>query len=293
MFYPSLDIILGLSNPVKSRNPPKPPETRERRGKSITGHARRMVRSAAAIMEESHGKRNLSFLTLTLPDLPWWDMDVIRRDWPVIVKRAVEELSRELSRRGMNPEVVHVTEIQEHRYRKYGVIAPHIHAVFQGRKSGQKTWAIRPEKFTEIWERVIGNVLGRSIRLPAATNVQAIRNSVKRYLGKYMSKGGKIIKEIVENGRKSDLPASWWGVTHTLRKKVKEGIIEVDQEIKDLIVEHWEEYKKAGILRWGQIVTKEILQSHGEPIEIPICFCGEFASKEAMLMFCDNITGYR
>jgi hypothetical protein len=282
MFYPSLDFSLGLSIPVKSRNVPEPSETRQRRGKGITGHARRMVRSAAHILEEQHGKRNLSFGTITIPSLEESEMEIIRGNWNLLVKRFVEEIGRELVRHALSPQVLHVTEMQEERYQRLGEVAPHLHLLFQGRKSGSKKWAISIKKFRQIWERMISNVLHREMSLPAGSRIEVVKKSAKRYLGKYMSKGGKILKDIVNAGLENALPASWWGMTNTLRKQVKDGIIQVDQELKNLIVDHIEDFKQAGLIRWSITVTKEIPQTHGEVLAIPVCLCGEFTSKWAM-----------
>jgi hypothetical protein len=288
MFYPSLDFTLGLSIPVKSRKPPEASETRQRRGKGITGHARRMVRSAAHILEEQHGKRNLSFGTITIPSLPESQMETIRENWNLLVKRFVEEIGRELVRHGLSPQILYVTEIQEERYKRLGQVAPHLHLLFQGRKSGTRKWAISIKKFRQIWERMLGNVLNRKMSLPAGSQIDSIKKSAKRYLGKYMSKGGKILKDIVNAGLENSLPASWWGMTNILRKQVKDGIIQVDEELKNLIVDHIEEYKQAGLIRWSFTVTAEIPQNHGEMLVIPVCLCGEFTSKAAMMSFVDT-----
>jgi hypothetical protein len=241
-----------------------------------------MVRSAAHILEEQHGKRNLSFGTITIPSLDESEMEIVRENWNLLVKRFVEEIGRELLRHNLSSQVLHVTEIQEERYQRLGAIAPHLHLLFQGRKSGSKKWAISIKKFRQIWERMLGNVLHRKMSLPAGSRIEVVKKSAKRYLGKYMSKGGKILKDIVNAGLENALPASWWGMTNTLRRQVKDGIIQVDQELKNLIVDHIEDFKQAGLIRWSFTVTKEIPQNHGEVLAIPVCLCGEFTSKWAM-----------
>jgi len=246
------------------------------------------VRSAAHILEEQHGKRNLSFGTITIPSLAESEMETIRENWNLLVKRFVEEIGRELVRHVLSPQILYVTEIQEERYKRLGQVAPHLHLLFQGRKSGTKKWAISIKKFRQIWERILGNVLHRKMSLPAGSQIDAIKKSAKRYLGKYMSKGGKILKDIVSAGLENSLPASWWGMTNILRKQVKDGIIRVDEELRNLIVDHVEEYKQAGLIRWSFTVTAEIPQNHGETLVIPVCLCGEFTSKAAMMSFLDT-----
>ena len=286
--YPSNDFTLGLSNPVKSRKPPQPPPERERRGKDITPHARRLVRSGAHILETRWGKQNLAFVTLTVPNLPIIDLEWINRSWADIVKRTVEEIGRELTRHGLCREIVHVTEIQEKRYQNSGAIASHIHAVFQGRSRPGAPWAVTKEKLRNIWERVLKSALARPIECPAATRIERVKKSAKRYLGKYMTKGGKIVREIAESGMTAMLPASWWGMTFSLRKTIREQMLNFTMEMTDLIVRHLEDYKAAGLILWGKIITVEYTQSHGEVIEIPVCVCGEFASRDAINMFITN-----
>jgi hypothetical protein len=77
-------------------------------------------------------------------------------------------------------------------------------------------------------------------------------------------------------------------MTNILRKQVKDGIIRVDEELRNLIVDHVEEYKQAGLIRWSFTVTAEIPQNHGETLVIPVCLCGEFTSKAAMMSFLDT-----
>jgi len=61
-------VPLGLSDVAISDKVPKVP-TRARRGtKGITAHGRNMIRAGCHWLEESFGKKNLTFLTTTLPD---------------------------------------------------------------------------------------------------------------------------------------------------------------------------------------------------------------------------------
>jgi len=263
----------------------------------MTGFAKRMVRSAIALLQERHGKRNLAFLTVTIPELA--SADELRQvcgGWGELARRLMEEVGRELTRHGLNPEYCYVNEIQEERWKRDQVPAPHIHAVFQGRITGQKDWAISKEKFREIWERILGNFLGRSMSLPAATRVEVIKKCAKRYMTKYMSKGGKVADEIIAAGYIEFLPGSWHGISNSLRRKVKEGILEVDKDTAYLIVRHLDEYKQAGWVKWyGLIWAVENdgswhieYQAHDEQLEkggqfrMLLSVVGELTSKQAL-----------
>ncbi len=236
MFWLNGEFSLGLSNSVKSHNkPPKPSDTRDRRGKGITSNGRRMIRSACFWLERRWGKQNLSFLTCTVPSLDYRKMKRLNRLWGEVTRQYKQQLERELKRRGLDAEVLLVTEIQPERYQGTSEIAPHLHIVFRGRRSRGDGWAITKERARKLWENVISAVLKKKIELPAATRIESIRVSVENYLSKYMSKGGDIIKENVNNGEQSELPAAWWGMTNTLRNRVKAGCKPISQDSKNLI----------------------------------------------------------
>lgn len=299
MLYPSLDFKLGLSMSVKSRKPPKPPSERERRGNPMTSEAKYIVRSGITLLKEKHGKRNLAFLTLTLPDLAWYEMVMVCSDWGDLAKRVMEEVGRELERHGLNPENVYVSEIQEERWKRDRVVAPHIHAVFQGRQTGQRGWAIPVSKFRQIWERILGNFLRRRIELPAGTSIDGIKKCPKRYMTKYMTKGGDVVQEIISEGLRQMLPTSWWGASHSLRREVADKTIEISRDTAQLISDHLTEYKETGIVAWfcrvwyvedesGYSIEK---QFNDEPMAKKGLFkgllsvVGEFTSKRAMMSF--------
>ncbi len=298
-FYQSLDFVLGLSTPVKSRKPPKPPETRERRGRPMTGHAKRMLRSGIALLKKLHGKRNLAFLTVTVPEFAWYELKIICENWGELARRLLEEIGRELERCGLDSSYVYTNEMQLQRFEHDGTPAPHIHAIFQGRMTGVIEWAISKEKFRQIWERCVGNLLGREISMPAATRIEAIRKCPKRYMSKYVSKGCEAVDRMVADGLIDFLPKSWWGMSNELRRKVKAGIVDVTKDTAYMIADHLTEYKAAGLIRWfcrvwcvenswgWSIVT----QFGDEPLELSgqfkmlISVLGEFRSEKDMMSF--------
>lgn len=285
MFWLNGEFSLGLSTPVKSHKPPEAPETRERRGQAFTPYGRRMVRSAAFWLEKRWGRRTLSFLTVTVPTLLNRDIGKLDAEWGEVTRRYKQELERELRRQGVPGEVLLVTEIQEKRYRETGLIAPHLHIVFRGRKSSKHGWAITKERVRKLWENVLSAVLGFSVDAPASTRIECIKKSVENYLSKYMSKGGKVIKEIIESGRRHLLPTSWWGMTDSLRRRVKAACIQISEDAADILYGQREELRQAGIISWYHVFTVEVSQSHGEVIEIPVAFVGKLARSEYRDMF--------
>ena len=246
-----------------------------------------MVRSALFWLQWRWCKWNLSFLTCTLPSLCPVHMTKATTKWGEITRRYKQELERELERSGLDGEVVLVTEIQEERYRETGVIAPHLHIVFRGRKSHGDDWAVSKERARELWENVLSAVLKQRIEAPASTRIESIRKSVENYLSKYMSKGGEIIKEIVTNGDKDKLPPAWWGMTNTLRSRVKASCRQLSTDAKNILYDQREELKQRGIIKWFHIITVDLVQTHGEVLTVPVAMVGKLSNpKKYADMFC-------
>ena len=132
---------------------------------------------------------------------------------------------------------------------------------------------------------MLSAIVGYRISAPASTRIEKIKKSVENYLSKYMSKGGKVIEEIIADGRRHLLPTSWWGMTNTLRDTVKAGCKRIPQEMADILYDQRENLQQAGIIRWFHVAVAEIAQSHGEFMQIPVAFVGKFAKPEHGSMF--------
>lgn len=175
--------------------------------------------------EMAVGRANLSFLTLTCPEVKPEDRCSIQDNWSEIVRRFIQELKRELRRRGaVRDTVLGCSEIQEERARKYGWDVPHLHLVFQGRGKASRNWLLRPEEVRGLWQRILCSYLSDSdIDFRATENIQRVRFSCARYLGKYLSKSSSKCRATVEASQwfPSDytvIPARLrtWYRTHTV-----------------------------------------------------------------------------
>jgi hypothetical protein len=100
-----------------------------------------------------------------------------------------------------------------------------------------------------------------------------------------MSKGGKVLKQVQEAGLEDCLPPSWVRMSNALRKEILSKIVKPAQEAKELLIDHLEHYKGAGIIRWFYKHYIDIVQSSGESYPFLVSVSGEFASQEAMNMF--------
>lgn len=215
--------LLGLSVATISHKSP-----RKRRGLGgITSFGKRMVRSGAAILESEYGRECLTFGTATLPALTDEEFQAVCSSWAEVVRQFFQELTRELERRGVPTDYVHVTEIQEGRFERNGDVGLHLHWLSPGKASRYDHWALAPHEFRDLWARILKNVIGRDVDCSAATRVETPRSSLLQELGKYMSKGVSVIQSVIKAGKESQLPSAWWGASKFLKSEVKTSIVEI------------------------------------------------------------------
>ena len=278
MLWPNGEFSLGLSKPVKSHKPPEPASRRERSGKAQTTYSKRMVRNCVAALEQRAQKQNLAFATYTLPDLPGGDMARVREELPTIAHQLKQMIERDQRRAGLKPEVVYIIEIHKERYEKTGEIIPHIHAVFQSRKSQHHPFAISKERNTQLWNRAVSNALGRDIDIPYGARIERVKKSAERYMAKYMSKGSEIAQKLADEGRINELPKAWWGATLTLRRWVKANIRFLSEKSEEFIKDNYKQFAsnlKDSPFSWLYVHVVTVFEPHGEDVEIPVAVVGK------------------
>ncbi len=293
MLYPNGEFSLGLSITVKSHKPPTSSPTRERSGKPQTSYSRRMVRNAVAKLERQHGRDNVAFVTYTLPDFAEADMNTIREAIAEVVRQLKQALERDLSRAGIKPEVVYVIEIHEERYRKTGQIIPHIHAVFQSRKTRSHPYAISKQRNTELWNRAVSNVLGRRVEMPWAANIQKVKKSAEAYLAKYMSKGAKLAQEAINNGQEKYLPKQWWGASLSLRRWVKKHTKILSDNDKQVIKDHYKDSMediKSSPFSWLGVYNIKSTEPGQEERDIPVSIFGKIRDSFMSMFECRQLS---
>ena len=196
--------------------------------KGITAYGKKMVRSGAKILQEEWGLKCTGFGTLTLPSFSVDEMQVIAESWGQLVKRFFEEFKREQRRHGGDERYVYVTEVQEARFISSGELGLHIHFVYKARQSAYDTnWFISADWCRHTWRRILANRLGHvcaDIPMPRC-ELKLVRKDAVGYLGKYMSKGGKILAEIKQSMPNLALPSQWWGISGDLRSDIKSRIV--------------------------------------------------------------------
>jgi hypothetical protein len=178
------DGVIGLSDepisPIRSR----------RGSKGINARQRDLLCWAAATLERVYNRANLSFLTLTLPELIPADLESLRANWPDVVHRVQLRIKEKLHGMGIETAVVGCVELQLERLERTGIVYPHLHLVFRGRGDSGSFWAISPQQFRQIWRQCCSKFLSTTeYSWESSENVQQVKESVAGYLAKYISKG--------------------------------------------------------------------------------------------------------
>lgn len=236
--------------------PVAPRAKRVRKGKPITPHSKRMLKTGCAFLQERIGKHNLAFLTLTLPGksagLSAADLVKCNENFHELMRQFLQTLKRRLEAAGVCQEYVCSIEVQEDRWRKRGEIALHAHLVYQCRKHRNSTnWAFEIKDIVEVWSRLISNLLGYEVsNWKNGADIDTIKKDAAKYVGKYLSKGGKVINEIIEAGRRDELPSKWDRIADSLRRKIKAGIRQFTEAAKQQIQDNLEALKAQGIIEW-------------------------------------------
>ncbi len=218
--------LLGLSSiqryNIKNKN-------KSREGlKGIGSKARRMVESSAKHLQDKHQRRNLAFLTCTIPNMQEKYLALVAKQWNNIQTAFFQELKRLYERRGESFEYVSVVEVQEERWRKYRHPGSHIHAVFAGRSSIKSPWVVNKKEYAGLWEMAVRRVvpeIPKSVSFGASTRIEVVRKSASGYLAKYLSKGVGIVAEMIEAGFKDCVPHRWWSISKSLKAAVELTII--------------------------------------------------------------------
>lgn len=223
----------------------------------ISNAGKRCVRSSAAILEKKYARSSLSFVTCSLPNFRQEHISILAQHWDEVVRRYFQEIKRFYEAHNFSYIYVGVTEIQPERLATYDVIAPHIHYCIPGRANPRKAvWFMTANQCRAIWKRVLLQVLqwqGIEINYPvewkACVHMTPIRKSVVHYLGKYLSKGGKITQKCIDAGRQEELPCHWWSVSASMRLLYKKSIIRMDANYASFIFNFSQDALDNGVLR--------------------------------------------
>lgn len=214
---------LGLSLPSISHSPSD--EGKAPKGtKGLTGHGKKVLRNAVGRIQGLYGKRRLSFVTLTLPNLTYEQHWYISSNWSQIVRVFFQKLGRHLESAGLPVVYASCTEMQPGRCESEEVPALHLHFVCVGRSRSGGAWAFSPVEFRRMWASVLQLYVGEIEDTRALENVQMVKKDASSYMAKYVSKGCSLDTPPRSDETGWSLPTSWYNVNLKLRRWVLENI---------------------------------------------------------------------
>lgn len=208
---------IGLS---AARNLKKMPGKR-RTPLRMTKRMARGIRNAGHILQSEFGKDNLSFLTLTLPDLCEEDLHKVCANWGSMVHKFLVWLRYRVEKFKMPLRYVHCTEIQTSRLESRNEYAPHLHLLFRGRCGKKSSWAITPLMARKQWVRCLKSVLNHTnFTKSALENLQRVRHNAAGYLSKYMSKGNCSLPSGDGGDTQQVISTDWGGMDRTTSQEI-------------------------------------------------------------------------
>ena len=121
------------------------------------------------------------------------------------------------------------------------------------------------DRFRKYWKESVGQVISKygqnenkEISFRASVDCQVIRKSVVAYLGKYLSKGVELFKEIAKIEYEEYVPSQWWTANQTLKNKIKAGTIHIDTKMCQEYFYNFDWYLSQGIFTYFDFVTTDI-----------------------------------
>lgn len=242
--------------------------------KGITRYGKKSVTNIALLLQKKYGRKRIGFGTATLPQLDFECLKTIQSNWGDVVRRFFQSMKRALKKRGVEFDYCGVTEIQERRYKKSGLMVLHLHWAYLSRGKNSKFY-IEACEIRKLWYRTIARVLAlhkRSLDLPleafkASIDCQVVKKSCSAYLGKYLSKGAKVVSEISED-LKEQLPSQWWFASMQCKKMLKDAIIRMDAKTSEAFFYGIEHYLHEGVVIFARFIEVERKELSGEYIKV-------------------------
>lgn len=224
---------LFIESPKSSRNLPKAYGEH-----GITGYGKRVVKNGSLILEQKYSKSRLGFVTCTLPSFAEEHQRAINANWSEVTRRFYQKLKRQLAKISKPFIYTGVTEIQEKRFKKYGLPVPHLHFVYLCRDSSRSRYWLYVCQIHRAWNEALREVskkLGYRYDFSdenklASVHCKCVRKSSAGYLGKYISKGCKVVESMKEQGF-HEFPKQWWTASMQLKLWFKLSIKKLSEDM--------------------------------------------------------------
>lgn len=211
---------------VESSPPPQKAQSdgvpSRKRLEAMTSNMARNIRQAAYLLDEMYGKDNISFLTLTLPNLSTDELGLCCERWDYMTDQFLKWLRKRAQKLNMQFQYVYCTEIQTKRLQQRNEYAPHLHIAFRGRYAKKYPWMVTPKQVRKAWTSIISNVVGHcGFDNRALENLQRVRKSIARYLAKYLSKGNCVLPSEGGESPTTKLRTQWGGMARVVSRAIK------------------------------------------------------------------------
>lgn len=231
----------------------------------ITKFGKCFVRNSAILLERKYGKSRLGFVTCTLPVFTESIQRRINSVWGEIVRRFYQKIKRHLKKLGVAFKYVGVTEIQEKRFRKYGLPVPHLHFVYVSKGSKNSRYYMYICQIHRAWNCAIREGIaysGYPYKHPVfddcgSVHAKVVKKSVAAYLGKYVSKGCNVLNAMKEAGW-TEFPKQWWNADTSTKMLFKDSIVHLDTHICSALFYTLGYFLEEKLVTWATYVDVEI-----------------------------------
>lgn len=249
-------------------SPPKSSQSERYGLKGMTSYGKKMVRNGCFLLEGRLKRLGefTQFSTLTIPPMGENEEQHICSKWSELTRKFFQECKRQYKRHARTFHYVSVTEIQPKRWAEKRFVGLHLHFVYNAmHERGTKNWVLTDTWVRDTWVRIINNALynyaqemeGEASPISWVSYKRLpVKKSAENYLGKYMSKGGAIVQEVLDEKGAEYLPKQWWSMNSLLKVWIKKLTInsrnmEVVEHIINCIKNNDEE-----IIYWYEAVVE-------------------------------------
>lgn len=97
---------------------------------------------------------------------------------------------------------------------------------------------------------------GKALNFLASVDAQIVKKSASAYLGKYLSKGCKVVSSMQEAGY-TDFPGQWWSASMQCKKMLKDSIVRMDAKTSEDIFYRLADYLEEGLVTWCNYIFVE------------------------------------
>lgn len=219
---------VGAPAPLDLSDVPNSHKRAKRGLKGITGYGRQMVKAAGYLQGELFPHHRKTFATVTIPVLPSDQRIALVERWGEFVRQILQWVLRRCERAGVPELVVSVTEIQPERLLETGEGYLHLHLIWLNVPAKAEHWTVHPNDVRTWVERFLTREIKWSGGGHVNVDVKPVKGDAARYLAKYMSKGGQVLAEALEDWGVECCPSTWWNMTARARQAIKDRLIKGD-----------------------------------------------------------------